>query len=129
MSKILVVDDEECIRDILTMILESNFDCGIIEAKSGNEAIQLLERDKSISMIFCDYRMNDGNGGDVYRYVKSSGNKIPYTLVSTYDPQDYDEFGSFHDDNPLNTCFSKPFSEDQIVDQVKKSLKEVKVLM
>lgn len=120
-KKVLVVDDEEDIRDILVMILESNFEFDIVEASSGNQAIEMLKSDPEIGIILCDYRMSDGNGGDVYSYLKEAGFPIPYVMVSTDSPSDYPEFSNFVKDNPLNDNINKPFEEGKIVEILKTS--------
>ena len=51
---ILVVDDEEINREILTMMLENEFD--IIEASDGKEDI-LLNRDEIIDLVLLDVFM------------------------------------------------------------------------
>ncbi len=48
------------------MVLETHFDCEIIESYSGNDAIRIIKENKDLRVIVCDYRMPDGNGGDVY---------------------------------------------------------------
>ena len=53
---ILVVDDEEINREILTMMLENEFD--IIEASDGKEALDiLLNRDEIIDLVLLDVFM------------------------------------------------------------------------
>jgi DNA-binding NtrC family response regulator len=117
-TKLLLIDDEEDIRDVLTLILESNFDYEVVQASSGNEAIELLKTTEGIGLVFCDYRMPDGNGGVVYSYMKDNLSHLPYVMVSTDGPEDYSVFLSFKEDNPLNNCIKKPFGPDTVVDMV-----------
>ena len=57
---ILVVDDEEINREILTMMLENDFD--IIEASDGKEALDiLLNRDEIIDLVLLDVFMPSGS--------------------------------------------------------------------
>ncbi|MCK5884836.1 MAG: response regulator [Bacteriovoracaceae bacterium] len=116
MAKILIVDDEQDIREILSMMIEgvSEGVCvhDIIYAESGNKAIAQLKSDKSISIVFCDYRMQDGNGGDVYTHIHNEGNKLPYIMISTDRPEDHEELSKFRDHHPMNSYLSKPFDID-----------------
>lgn len=112
MAKILIVDDEQDIREILSLMIEGIDDHDILEAESGNKAIEVLSSDNSISIIFCDYRMEDGNGGDVYKYIHSAGNQIPYVMISTDRPEDHEELAHFRDHHPKNDYLSKPFNVD-----------------
>ena len=73
MGKILIVDDENSIREILRHFITSHFDFEVIEASSGEEAIGKLRSDNEIRVVICDYRMPMGNGGDVYQFVKELG--------------------------------------------------------
>lgn len=109
MPKILIVDDEEDIREILSMMVETNVDWSILEAESGNQAIEVLKQHDDIALIFCDYRMEDGNGGDVYKFIRAEGNKVPYVMISTDRPSDHEELHTMETDNPANGYLSKPF--------------------
>lgn len=114
MSKILVVDDEPDIREILTMMIEAVSDCDIVQAESGNRAIKILEEDNDVSIIFCDYRMQDGNGGDVYKYVRGRDNFIPYVMISTDRPEDHVELLNFKEHHPQNDYLAKPVSVEHL---------------
>jgi len=87
MNKILVVDDEEDIREIVSMVLETHFDCEVVESYSGNDAIRIIKENKDLKVIICDYRMPDGNGGDVYKFLRQENIEIPYIMISSDDPQ------------------------------------------
>ena len=45
--KILVVDDEEDVREIITEFIVENFDIDVLEASTGMEAINCLEGEKA----------------------------------------------------------------------------------
>ncbi|MBT3583714.1 MAG: response regulator [Halobacteriovoraceae bacterium] len=121
-SKILVVDDEEGIRDVISMIIESYFENEIITAASGNEAIAILkEQNSEIGMMFCDFRMNDGTGADAYNFLKGTDYNIPFILCSTYNPGEIG-LDTLLEDNPLNSVISKPFTSDDIIDNINSSL-------
>ncbi len=66
--KILVVDDAEINRDILSSILQNEF--RVIEARDGKEAIALLERyGTGIRAVLLDILMPKADGFDVLRYM------------------------------------------------------------
>ncbi len=114
MAKILIVDDEQDIREILSMMIEGVSEVDIVEAESGNKAIEILEADDSIAIVFCDYRMENGNGGDVYKYIRGKGNLVPYVMISTDRPEDHEELVGFRDHHPKNNYLSKPFDIDKL---------------
>lgn len=115
MAKILIVDDEQDIREILSMMIETNSEHAIIEAGSGFEAIDVLKKNPDISIIFCDYRMENGNGGEVYQFIHSEGNATPYVMISTDRPEDHVELRDFKNHHPLNDYLAKPFELNHLV--------------
>ncbi|MBT3584555.1 MAG: response regulator, partial [Halobacteriovoraceae bacterium] len=91
--KILVIDDDDAIRQFVTMVLENLVpDPVITECFSGNKAIAALEQNSDYSLIICDYEMPDGNGGDVYRYLIGKGNKTPFALFTSHHIDRLEEF-------------------------------------
>lgn len=120
MAKILIVDDEQDIREILSMMIESSSSHDIMEAASGNEAIKVLKENPDISITFCDYRMENGNGGDVYKFIRGEGNATPYVMISTDRPEDHAELVGFREHHPLNDYLSKPFELDHLIEILEK---------
>lgn len=90
--KIIIIDDEEAIREIIRMFLEAVHPFQILEATSGNEAIRMIEANPDLSCIICDYNMPDGNGAVVYQYLCDRNLKIPYILCSSDLPEKHNIF-------------------------------------
>lgn len=89
MIKILIVDDEEDILDINTFSVEDIF-CvphEISTAKSGNEAIKILEKNE-IDLCICDHNMPNGTGADVCEFIYSKKLKTKHVLCSTVLPEE-----------------------------------------
>lgn len=118
--KIIVADDEDGIRDVFAMIIESNFDHEILQCASAAEAIEAIRSNGGVDLIFSDYNMGADNGGDLYKFLKDKSLDIPFVLCSTYAPNEIEGFESFDSDNPNNTYFQKPFSSEQIIDHINK---------
>lgn len=95
--KILIIDDNQVIREVLQTIVESEFDVDIIEAESGTEAVKKLESD-SFDIIFSDYHMPNGNGDVVYQYNKAN-NKIPFFLITASEFNDLEGVEGMSDAN------------------------------
>jgi response regulator RpfG family c-di-GMP phosphodiesterase len=124
LKKILLVDDEQAIRDLLQLILESEFDNEIVFASSGNEAVEILKQDSSseIGMILSDYNMPNGNGGTLYQY-NNDNRKIPFILITGGFLEDYPEMEGFSDQSDYFTAFiPKPFDEDDLFNKIKTGL-------
>ena len=67
-AKILIVDDEPDIRDILKITLGDDYD--VIEAVNGREAISII-KSKAPDIILLDYKMPEMSGLEVCQIVKS----------------------------------------------------------
>lgn len=88
---ILLIDDEEDILEVLEMALEMLGDFKISKVSSGNLAIEKLKL-SAFDLVICDYNMNDGNGGDVYRFLLDSNTETKYVLCSSEDPERHEVF-------------------------------------
>lgn len=83
-NKVLIVDDSRIARVMLKKSLQStNWD--IHEADDGSVAIQKLTSDKDDSpydLVFLDLTMNDMDGPEVLRQMKSQALSAPVIVVS-----------------------------------------------
>ncbi len=87
--KLLVVDDSDINRAILVAMLEEEFQ--IKEAKSGQEALDILEREiDEISLVLLDVMMPDINGIDVLKTMNEKGwiKQVPVMMISSSDAQE-----------------------------------------
>lgn len=71
MLNILFVDDDPQYRELVPTYLKKQLGVDVTIAKSGNEAIQLLQQGNRFQLVVSDYKMADGNGGDLYDYLNS----------------------------------------------------------
>jgi response regulator RpfG family c-di-GMP phosphodiesterase len=87
--KILIVDDEVGILEILTFFVEENApkNSQILQANGGKKAIEILNKD-SIDLCICDHNMPVGMGPIVLDHIIK--NKLPtkFVLCSTVIPSD-----------------------------------------
>lgn len=80
-ARILIVDDEEGIRESLREFLSSRFECEISEAATGQEALELLRKDR-FDLMFLDIKMPGISGMEVIKEKKKLEYK-PYIWVIT----------------------------------------------
>ena len=81
MPKILVVDDEQRIADILEKYLSLNgFE--VIKAIGGEAAVKILNSDAKPDMMVVDMKMPKVNGMAVIRMVKELGKEFPIVLLT-----------------------------------------------
>ncbi|MFH1875419.1 MAG: response regulator [Candidatus Omnitrophota bacterium] len=121
MPKILVVDDEERIADIMEKYLSMNgFE--VIKAIGGEKALEILQSDTKIDLMLLDMKMPKVNGIDVIRRVKELGKGFPILLLTgSIDVQTYL-------DEPKDLGFSeedvlyKPVDLSVLLEKVKERL-------
>ena len=85
-GKILVIDDEPDVREVLRIHLESaNFN--VIEAGNGEEGLALMKTGANlvqVGLIICDIRMPKVNGIEAIDYLKENAPSIPIMVVTGY---------------------------------------------
>jgi CheY-like chemotaxis protein len=90
--KILIIDDEENIRELIKLGIEIEITADFIEAKDGKEALEMIRAQPDIDLIICDYNMPRLNGGAVYQAMIKENINIPYVLCSSDGPNDFPDF-------------------------------------
>ena len=119
--KILVVDDEADIRDILQFNLE-NAGFAVETASSAEEALSVLS-DRH-SLILLDVMMGGISGFEMATKLREEGNMIPIIFLTAKDRQDdlLTGFASGADD-----YVSKPFSIQEVIARVNAVLKRIEL--
>lgn len=86
-NRILVVEDEDLIRDMITMALEEE-GYEVICASSGQEALNLIQDEETnnlnsrVSLIVLDLMLPQVNGLDICRVLRYKGNIVPILILS-----------------------------------------------
>lgn len=123
-EKILIVDDEEYIRKIVKKsLLSENF--LIEEASSGETMLKKIE-DCSFDLIILDIMLEDQDGFELIKVVRSLGIQIPILLLSGRN-EDYDKIlglGIGADD-----YITKPFNPAVLSARVKAHIRRYKELV
>ena len=90
-EQILIVDDEEVNRTILSLMFDADYD--IVEAANGMEAIEAVEKNNDIALILLDVIMPVMDGFGVLDYMKEKAllEKIPVILITSMTPQESEE--------------------------------------
>ncbi|MBF0329123.1 MAG: response regulator [Nitrospirae bacterium] len=88
--KILVVDDESTIREIIKDMITSNLRKSLPEitvesASTGAEAIKDLKNNK-YDLLLCDWQLSDMTGDKVIECLKASTelNQTPFIMITAY---------------------------------------------
>lgn len=83
MARILIIEDEESIRRVLSKILvQSDPSYEIIEAKDGLEGIQIIDQDDTIDLVFCDIKMPKKDGTEVLQAIGDRTDELPVIMIS-----------------------------------------------
>ena len=82
MTRLLVVDDEDALRTVLTSEL-NNSGYEAIAANDGDVAIEELKK-SSFDIILLDIKMNKMSGFDVLKFIKESNIKIKIVMLTGF---------------------------------------------
>ncbi len=118
--KILIADDEERIRILVADFLKRE-DYIIIEAKDGQEAIDLFYEDPSIHLLILDVMMPYFNGYEVLSEVRKLSS-VPVIMLTAKNSEQ-DELKGFNEG--ADEYITKPFRPSILVARVKSILSRV----
>jgi DNA-binding NtrC family response regulator len=83
MRRILVVDDEQNMRNALSILLEKH-NYAVCTASDGKEAIATIEGGEVIDLIITDLKMPNVDGIGVLNYLTEKKHKIPLVLITAF---------------------------------------------
>ena len=86
LNRILIVDDDEALRESLEMILSAE-GYSILLAESGERALEIVE-DQDVDAVVCDLRMPGLDGFDVLPQIARKRPGIPIILMSAHGTDD-----------------------------------------
>ena len=121
-KKVLVIEDEPMLREVIVYALNDNFDFEISEASSGNEAITLIKNSEPFDLVFSDYKMKDGTGGDVFKHLCTTNYTGGFYLISAYALETMVEFKDQDLFKGEFNYFSKPWKDEDLVYTIEKYL-------
>jgi CheY-like chemotaxis protein len=117
LAKIMIIDDEEEMRNVLSEILQD--DGHKIEvAANGKRGIELLKK-KEFDLIFTDLGMPGMSGRQVAEEIKRINNTIPVALITGWgvQPEDFEMKKS-----GVDFIVKKPFRVDQVLQLVQEGM-------
>jgi CheY-like chemotaxis protein len=112
-ATVLVVDDEEPVREAYKMYLESA-DYDVLSAATGGEA--LIELGPEIDVVLLDRRMPGMSGDEVLDHIEEWESHCRVAMVTAVDPGD--DIADMGFDDYLN----KPVSKDELLDTIEQLL-------
>jgi CheY-like chemotaxis protein len=116
--KILVVDDEVMVRELLREMLESE-SCEVTLAGGGHEALQILDQ-TSFDAVFTDVGMPGMSGWEFARAIRQRDTSIPIAVITGWG----EAVGSVEQKAAqVDWIITKPFSADRI-DELAKEISQ-----
>ncbi|HEV2721290.1 MAG TPA: sigma-54 dependent transcriptional regulator [Thermoanaerobaculia bacterium] len=118
--KVLIVDDEEVLRDVLeTVLRREGFDA--VMAASGEEALSVLDGDPDVDLVILDVMLPGISGIDTLRAVRISNPQLPVIVITAFSSIDGAieamKHGAFH-------YIPKPFKNEEVILTVNKALEQ-----
>ncbi len=117
-KRILIVDDEEDLREILRYNLAKD-GYGVLEAEDGNQALQILEQE-TVDLIILDIMMPDKDGYEVCREIQRRQLDIPIIFLTAKDSE-FDEVLGL--ELGADDYIKKPFSVKALVSRIRTVLR------
>ena len=113
-TRILVVDDEEFVRDLLNEILETE-GCKVTLASNGDEALELFQR-QQFDGIFTDVGMPGMSGWELASAIRQQSEMIPIAVITGWG----EAVGSNEQKAAgVDWVIAKPFTADRISELVR----------
>jgi putative nucleotidyltransferase with HDIG domain len=122
-DRILIVDDEEPIRDFVSAMLTSaNYSCS--QAASGNEALALLDSGEEFELMLSDLMMPGMDGTALLEAAKERYPDMPVVMVTAVTDVSV-ALGAIR--NGAYDYLLKPFERDQLLATVRRALENRKL--
>jgi signal transduction histidine kinase/ActR/RegA family two-component response regulator len=113
-TRLLVVDDEDFVRDLLRDILEGEH-CDVCVAESGSEALALF-REAEFDAVFTDVGMPGMSGWELAREIRQLDTQIPIAVITGWG----EAVGSNERKAAgVDWVVAKPFTADRIAELVR----------
>ena len=116
---VLVVDDEQWVRDLVCRVLRDE-GYRTLEAAHGGEALELVEAGtERVDLVVTDVVMPGMDGRELGRRLAQSRPTLPILYISAYDVNDIFRRGSPRSSAPF---LQKPFPPTELISSVEQLL-------
>ena len=116
---VLVVDDEQSVRDLVCRVLRDE-GYRTLEAAHGGEALELVEAGaERVDLVVTDVVMPGMDGRELGRRLAQSRPTLPILYISAYDVNDIFRRGSPRSSAPF---LQKPFPPTDLINSVEQLL-------
>jgi CheY-like chemotaxis protein len=116
-ARILVIDDEESVRDILSRMLKVKGH-EVVVASDGEEGIERF-RNETFDLVFTDLGMPKTSGWEVGVAVKEMNPRVPVIMITGWGMElNREKMG----ESGIDLIVSKPFLFDQVTELVSEAM-------
>jgi len=122
MTKIMIVDDEPDLLEVVKLILESD-NYKVVTAGSGQEALDKIEKEMP-DLVLLDIIMPKMDGWEVFSRIKSNPktHEIPVIMLTAKD-QRIDKLIGLHVVR-VDDYITKPFGRSELLERIRRVLQE-----
>ncbi|MCX7908103.1 MAG: PAS domain S-box protein [Ignavibacteria bacterium] len=120
---ILIAEDDYVNFVVLEKMLSKNYNCEVLHANTGKEAIEFVNKRKDINIILLDIRMPIVDGYSAFKEIKKINPSIPIIAVTAY---------SYSDDKRkivemgFDDYVSKPYDFEEIIEKINRAILKTK---
>ncbi len=116
-ARILVIDDEDSVRDILSRMLKAKGH-QVVVASDGEEGIERFKNEK-FDLVFTDLGMPKISGWAVGKAIKGMNPKVPIAMITGWG---IELNRGKMSENGIDLIVSKPFNFDQVIQLVSEAM-------
>jgi DNA-binding response OmpR family regulator len=115
--KILVVDDEESIRQLMLEVIQRQ-GYGSLEAADAGQALEILDRNE-VDLVLLDLHMpGPADGEDLLFLLRDRGDEVPIIIVSGW----VDDEATVHHPDCVHAVLKKPVRVDELAETMRQVL-------
>lgn len=116
MTNVLIVEDETDLRVMTRMLLESRSDFAVLEAETGQEALDTIAS-APVDVMLLDIRLPDMEGWDVLTQLIAQGRfpALPVVMVSAHSTPSTAQRAL---KEGVRAYVTKPFTRDELFDAI-----------
>jgi len=115
-QKILIAEDEELVRGIVTLILESH-GFNVVAAKDGREALRIYQREKP-DLLLSDVNMPNMDGFELLNKIREKDKFLPAIFVSGR----WEENSRTFQQDPYVDFLRKPVDYEMLCNRIERVL-------
>ena len=120
LKKVLLIDDDEDLREALSEQLLMTEDFDVYEGGSGAEALEKI-KEQSYDLLVLDVGLHDTDGRELCRLIRKQGVKCPILMLTGHDTDSDTILGL---DAGANDYVTKPFKFPVLLARMRAQLRQ-----